>query len=222
LLGACVPAPAPAAPPPETQPTPAKIANPANPASENCTKQGGTLSIVARGDGGQYGIFFFEDNQQCEEWTLLRGDCPVGGVKVTGYITPAAQYCAITGGTYAITGNNGADASREQGTCTFKDGSQCDAWDYYDGKCDQNTATTAPATPIAAATTVTAAAAPQVVVTTTVPLKDAVATMDPQDVWQNFYQLTQIPRPSHHEEQVRDFLAQFGKGITQVMSKRLR
>ena len=59
----------------------------------------------------------------------------------------------------------------------------------------------------AAATTATAA------VTTTVPLKDTVAGMDPQDVWQNFYQLTQIPRPSHHEEQVRDFLAQFGKDL---------
>ncbi len=37
--------------------------------------------------------------------------------------------------------------------------------------------------------------------------------MDPQDVWQNFYDLTQIPRPSHHEEQVRDFLAQFGHDL---------
>ncbi len=37
--------------------------------------------------------------------------------------------------------------------------------------------------------------------------------MDPQDVWQNFYALTQIPRPSHHEEQVRDFLVQFGKDL---------
>ena len=48
----------------------------------------------------------------------------------------------------------------------------------------------------AAATTATAA------VTSTVSLKDTVAGMDPQDVWQNFYELTQIPRPSHHEEQV--------------------
>ena len=71
---------------------------------------------------------------QCEEWALLRGDCPVGGVKVTGYVTPAARYCAITGGEYAVTGNSGADD--EQGACTFKDGPQCDAWDYYDGKCD--------------------------------------------------------------------------------------
>ncbi len=46
-----------------------------------------------------------------------------------------------------------------------------------------------------------------------VPLGDAVATMDPQDVWQNFYDLTQVPRPSHHEEQARDFLAQFGRDL---------
>jgi len=105
----------------------------ANPASQNCVNQGGTLSIETRGDGGQFGVCYFEDNRQCEEWALLRGDCPVGGVKVTGYAAPAARYCAITGGTYTVTGKSGAED--EQGTCTFKDGSQCDAWDYYDGKC---------------------------------------------------------------------------------------
>jgi dipeptidase D len=46
-----------------------------------------------------------------------------------------------------------------------------------------------------------------------VPLKDALGTLEPEDVWQNFYDLTQIPRPSHHEEQVRDFLVQFGQGL---------
>ena len=81
---------------------------------------------------------YFEDNRQCEEWALLRGDCPVGGLKVTGYVTPAARYCAISGGTYAVTGNSGADD--EQGTCTFRDGSQCDAWDYFNGACDPSTA----------------------------------------------------------------------------------
>ena len=105
----------------------------ANPASENCITQGGTLTIATRGDGGEYGICYFEDNRQCEEWALLGGDCPVGGLKVTGYITPAAQYCAITGGTYAITGESNTDD--EQGTCTFKNGSVCDVWDYYNGKC---------------------------------------------------------------------------------------
>jgi putative hemolysin len=112
---------------------PAQIANPA---SENCIKQGGTLNIEKRGDGGEYGICFFEDNRQCEEWAMMRGDCPVGGIKVTGYITPAAVYCAITGGEYAITGNSRAE--NEQGSCTFKNGKTCDVWDLFNGKCDPN------------------------------------------------------------------------------------
>jgi putative hemolysin len=120
---------------PPTQPqTGAGIANPA---SENCIKQGGTLSIVARGDGGQYGVCTFADNQQCEEWALMRGECPAGGVKVTGYATDAARYCAITGGTYAVTRNSGQPD--EQGTCTLPGGVQCDATEYYDGKCDAST-----------------------------------------------------------------------------------
>ena len=123
------------APPTQSQATPAQIANPA---SQNCIQQGGTLSIQTRGDGGQYGICLFEDNRQCEEWALLRGDCPVGGVKITGYVTPAAQYCVITGGEYVVTGNSNTD--NEQGTCTFKDGTQCDAWAYYNGTCTPGSA----------------------------------------------------------------------------------
>ena len=105
----------------------------ANPASENCIQRGGTLSVEKRGDGGEFGICRFEDNRQCEEWALLRGDCPVGGLKVTGYVTSAAVYCAITGGVYTITGKN--NTATEQGTCTFKNGQTCDVWDYYNGKC---------------------------------------------------------------------------------------
>jgi len=32
----------------------------------------------------------------------MRGDCRAGGVRVTGYVTPAARYCVITGGAYKI------------------------------------------------------------------------------------------------------------------------
>ena len=46
-----------------------------------------------------------------------------------------------------------------------------------------------------------------------VPLGDAVADMEPQDVWQNFYALTQIPRPSGYDEEVRAFLVQFGQDL---------
>jgi len=126
------------APASESQAPPAQLANPA---SQNCVAVGGTWTIENRVGGGQYGVCLFEDNMQCEEWALLRGDCPVGGLKITGYVTPAAVYCAITGGEYAITGNSGAED--EQGTCAFKDGSSCDAWEYYDGKCAPGSTSTA-------------------------------------------------------------------------------
>lgn len=112
----------------------------ANPASVNCTKQGGTLVIQKRGDGREYGVCLFEDNRQCEEWALLNGECPVGGLKITGYVTPASQYCAITGGTYDITGNSGTP--QETGTCTFKNGKRCGAGEYYNGQCAAAAAST--------------------------------------------------------------------------------
>lgn len=117
---------------PET-PSATTSAGIANPASENCQQQGGELTIVKSPSGGEYGVCVFEDNKQCEEWALMRGDCPVGGVKITGYVTPAAVYCAITGGEYAVTGKSNTD--QEEGTCTFKSGNTCDAWAYYNGKC---------------------------------------------------------------------------------------
>ncbi|MCX5814250.1 MAG: DUF333 domain-containing protein [Proteobacteria bacterium] len=106
----------------------------ANPASVNCINKGGTLSIQKRGDLGEYGICIFEDNRQCEEWAMFRGECPVGGVKITGYITPAAKFCVITGGTYTPTGDSGTE--KEEGSCTFKN-NICDAWEYYNGKCNK-------------------------------------------------------------------------------------
>jgi len=106
----------------------------ANPASENCVKQGGELKIEKRGDLGEIGVCYFEDNYQCEEWALMNGDCPVGGIRVTGYVTEAARFCAITGGDYSVTDESG---DVEQGSCTFKSGKSCDVWEYYNGECDK-------------------------------------------------------------------------------------
>ncbi len=47
----------------------------------------------------------------------MRGECPVGGIKVTGYVTQAARFCAITGGEYTVTDKSGSD--QEEGTCTL-------------------------------------------------------------------------------------------------------
>ena len=46
-----------------------------------------------------------------------------------------------------------------------------------------------------------------------VPLADSVASMQPRAVWQHFYDLTQVPRPSHHETTATAFVADFGRGL---------
>jgi hypothetical protein len=105
----------------------------ANPASQNCVARGGTLRLERRPDGGQYGVCVFTDNYQCEEWAMFRGECRVGGLRVTGYITPAARYCAITGGRYAVVAKGGA--ADEQGVCSLPGGKSCAADAYYAGIC---------------------------------------------------------------------------------------
>lgn len=40
-----------------------------------------------------------------------------------------------------------------------------------------------------------------------------VANLEPQEVWSYFYQLTQIPRPSHHEEAIQQFILDFGNSL---------
>ncbi len=37
--------------------------------------------------------------------------------------------------------------------------------------------------------------------------------LEPTEVWKNFYSLTQIPRPSHHEERIQQFMFDFGKNL---------
>ena len=44
-------------------------------------------------------------------------------------------------------------------------------------------------------------------------MSNEISKLAPGEVWENFYQLTRIPRPSHHEEEVRKFIADFGKGL---------
>ncbi|KAA6181767.1 DUF333 domain-containing protein [Thiohalocapsa marina] len=97
----------------------------ANPASVHCIEQGGTLDIRTRPDGGEYGVCVFEDNRQCEEWALLRGQCPNGGLKITGYDTAAQIYCAITGGQVEMATQ----------TCRSPDGVSCALEAYFSGRC---------------------------------------------------------------------------------------
>ena len=122
---------------PTTEPTAEPTAEPTvgmiNPASAFCVEQGGRLGLESRPDGAQFGVCYFMDNRQCEEWALLRGDCPIGGRKITGYITEGGRYCAINGGQYDVTVEG--DMDTEQRTCTLPDGLVCDAQAYYEGSC---------------------------------------------------------------------------------------
>lgn len=99
----------------------------ANPASVNCAKQGGTLTIATRGDGGQYGICNFEDDQACEEWALYRGDCPVGGIKTIGFDTQPEVYCALIGGQTLAVSNP---------SCKLPNGHTCSDTALYNGQCE--------------------------------------------------------------------------------------
>ncbi len=97
-----------------------------NPASINCKNVGGSTVIQKRGDGAEYGLCYFEENRACEEWALLRGECPIGGRKTTGYDTIDQNYCAWIGGeTMAV----------KDSVCTFKNGSQCPTKSLYEGSC---------------------------------------------------------------------------------------
>ena len=89
---------------------------------------------------------------------MLRNECRTGGIKVTGYVTAAARYCAITGGSYtAVAANN---TSTERGNCTFPNGRKCSAASYFNGTCTRDSTASvqaaAPAATPAAATRIVA------------------------------------------------------------------
>lgn len=99
----------------------------ANPASVNCIAKGGTLAMRTN-KNGEYGVCLFEDNRQCEEWAFFRGQCPIGGMKVTGYENDAEVYCAITGGQVEGVGT-------ATPRCKRIDGTLCNAQANLDGDC---------------------------------------------------------------------------------------
>lgn len=42
-------------------------------------------------------------------------------------------------------------------------------------------------------------------------MENSILTLSPQRVWKHFYALTQIPRPSKHEEKIRDYIVNFAR-----------
>lgn len=114
---------------PTITPTPQASQGLANPASVYCGKQGGTTVIQTNGSGGEYGLCNFGSGMACEEWAMYRGECPIGGVRTTGFDNIQQKYCAWSGGeTLAI----------QNATCTFKNGNTCSVDAFYNGTCSYN------------------------------------------------------------------------------------
>ncbi|MGP1363520.1 MAG: aminoacyl-histidine dipeptidase [Bacteroides sp.] len=44
-------------------------------------------------------------------------------------------------------------------------------------------------------------------------MSEEIRKLKPADIWENFYSLTQIPRPSKHEERITAFMVDFGKKL---------
>ncbi len=110
---------------------PVKIANPA---SEYCVKKGGRLVSKKNGAGSVYGVCFFKNNFMCEEWAMFRGDCPMGGVKLSDNLRDEVHYCVISGGKYQVIVSE-TQTEHEQGNCLLPSGKICNALSLFNGKC---------------------------------------------------------------------------------------
>ncbi|HHE07687.1 MAG TPA: aminoacyl-histidine dipeptidase [Chlorobaculum parvum] len=44
-------------------------------------------------------------------------------------------------------------------------------------------------------------------------MSTSISELEPRGLWSHFYRLTQIPRPSGHEQQVREYVADFGRSL---------
>jgi len=99
-----------------------------NPASVNCTSSGWNLKIEKIWDGSEIGICYFDDNRQCEEWAMYNNECPVGWLKITGFISDASRYCAIK---WWELENQWMSGDVETWNCKLPNWEVKDIWDLY-------------------------------------------------------------------------------------------
>jgi putative hemolysin len=108
----------------------------ANPASVYCEEQNGTLKIRTNKDGSEYGVCIFEDGSECEEWAFFRDECASGDqlhpeLGEDGIPNQASDFCRKQ----AYQWTAFTDEQGTVGVCIFWDGSACEEWDYYEGRC---------------------------------------------------------------------------------------
>ena len=85
-----------------------------------CTDKGAKLSAL-----GPHPVCVFEDNRQCSVEAVNEGRCIEYGYKITGYVTDALAYCAISG----------HHANEDQQQCELVNGTNCNVDAFWEGEC---------------------------------------------------------------------------------------
>jgi dipeptidase D len=132
-------------------------------------------------------------------------------------VNPASQFCEARGYQHEIRD----EADGQVGSCLFPDGSECEEWAFYRGECVPASETQESDLPPETPMTPPEAADEGIQTAAIIPFKDALKDMAPQDVFQNFYDITQVPRPSGQMEQIQSFLLNFGQdlGLETIMDE---
>ncbi|MEM4245451.1 MAG: DUF333 domain-containing protein [Candidatus Nanoarchaeia archaeon] len=65
-------------------------------------------------------------------WDTAKSECVFSCYVGEGITNPASKYCVDQGYDWSIVKDAGGN---EYGVCKFPDGSECEEWDYYNGKC---------------------------------------------------------------------------------------
>lgn len=117
-----------------------------NPAADYCRGRGYSYELRTNLDGSQFGVCLFDDGTECDGWTYYNGACVPRTVETLQQMTlganPAAVYCEEVGHTFEL---RDEPDGRQSGICLFADGSECNAWAYYNGACVPGTAAPLPA-----------------------------------------------------------------------------
>lgn len=132
-------------------------------------------------------------------------------------VNPVSQFCEARGYQHQIR----AEADGQVGSCLFPDGSECEEWAFYRGECAPASGSQESDLPPETPMTAPEAADEGIQTAAIIPFKDALKDMAPQDVFQNFYDITQVPRPSGQMEQIQAFLLNFGQelGLETIMDE---
>ncbi len=67
-------------------------------AQDICKANKGEIVIATNGSNDDYKVCKFSESMYCSYKSLIRSNCPIGGVDVNKYKTPEEWFCVVHGG----------------------------------------------------------------------------------------------------------------------------